>query len=130
MQSGGGRDAFWRELRAQVMARDPICKRCHAKPSKHADHKLAKRDGGRDELANLEGLCHSCHSSKTAREDGGFGNPRRRGEQGTRRDGRGVVNPPDRPVSSARPPLHTHPQVLHKRFSAAAPPRLAGPDHG
>ncbi|QXH96104.1 HNH endonuclease [Pseudomonas ogarae] len=26
---------------------------------------------------NWQSLCHSCHSRKTAREDGGWGNPRR-----------------------------------------------------
>lgn len=26
--------------------------------------------------ANLQSLCHECHSKKTAREDGGFGNGR------------------------------------------------------
>jgi len=32
-----------------------------------------------DVLSNLRCLCHSCHSSKTARLDGGFGNaPSRR----------------------------------------------------
>jgi hypothetical protein len=28
-------------------------------------------------LENLQGLCSTCHSRKTATEDSGFGNPRR-----------------------------------------------------
>jgi 5-methylcytosine-specific restriction protein A len=27
--------------------------------------------------SNWQGLCHPCHSAKTATEDGGFGNARR-----------------------------------------------------
>ena len=56
--------------------RDPICTDCKSKRSSHADHVIPKRSGGKDELANLAGLCHSCHSSKTCRSDSGFGNPR------------------------------------------------------
>ena len=56
--------------------RDPICTDCKGKRSSHADHVIPKRSGGKDKLANLAGLCHSCHSSKTCRSDSGFGNPR------------------------------------------------------
>lgn len=79
--SGGGSRVDWRQLRAQCLARDPICQgtSCNRR-STHADHILPKADGGRDELANLAGLCHSCHSRKTARTDGGYGNPRSRVE--------------------------------------------------
>lgn len=35
------------------------------------DHIISKAEGGRDELSNLQGLCKSCHSRKTARVDGG-----------------------------------------------------------
>ncbi|MCD4504782.1 HNH endonuclease [Chromobacterium piscinae] len=34
------------------------------------------------ESSNHQALCHSCHSRKTAREDGGFGNRRREAGQG------------------------------------------------
>ncbi|MCB0049023.1 MAG: HNH endonuclease [Caldilinea sp.] len=30
-------------------------------------HKIPKRDGGEDTVANLEPLCHSCHSRITAK---------------------------------------------------------------
>ena len=33
----------------------------------HVDHIKRKRDGGTDDWDNLQGLCHSCHSMKTAR---------------------------------------------------------------
>lgn len=77
--SGGGRSGFWRALRSEVLERDPICRDCKKERASHADHVLPKRDGGRDELSNLKGLCHRCHSRKTAKFDGGFGNSRKSG---------------------------------------------------
>lgn len=41
----------------------------------HIDHKDG--DATNNDLANLQPLCPSHHSSKTNREDGGFGNRRR-----------------------------------------------------
>jgi len=42
----------------------------------HVDHVLAHRgdEGLRLDPNNLQALCHSCHSRKTASLDGGFGN--------------------------------------------------------
>lgn len=37
------------------------------------DHVIPKRDGGSDDLNNLQTLHKSCHSSKTGRERGGRG---------------------------------------------------------
>jgi 5-methylcytosine-specific restriction protein A len=37
------------------------------------DHIVSKAKGGTDAGTNLQSLCHSHHSMKTAREDGGFG---------------------------------------------------------
>jgi len=62
----------WRKIRAMVLRRDPICKACGDAWSKEADHIVPKRKGGRDSLDNLQGLCKSCHSRKTAGESGGF----------------------------------------------------------
>ena len=68
-----GYGARWRRLRKLVLNRDPICKDCNVAPSTDADHIVAKRDGGRDTMDNLQGLCHECHSAKTATENGRWG---------------------------------------------------------
>jgi 5-methylcytosine-specific restriction protein A len=39
--------------------------------SGHVDHIVPKAHGGTDDSGNLQTLCRSCHSSKTATEDGG-----------------------------------------------------------
>jgi 5-methylcytosine-specific restriction protein A len=43
----------------------------------HLDHVKARKAGGTDDASNLHWLCHSCHSRKTAKKDGGFGHPTR-----------------------------------------------------
>lgn len=73
----GYTSAAWRALRASILMRDPLCRSCHGAPSTHADHVVARANGGTDAPSNLQGLCASCHSRKTAREDGGFGNAAR-----------------------------------------------------
>ena len=71
---------YWLRLRAMVLAQSPLCVMCLAegrtRAASHVDHK----DGNsrNNDLENLQGLCRPCHSSKTAREDGGFGNRRAR----------------------------------------------------
>jgi 5-methylcytosine-specific restriction protein A len=45
-------------------------------PGSHVDHIVPRSGGGRDGWANLQTLCASCHSRKTATYDGGFGNGR------------------------------------------------------
>jgi 5-methylcytosine-specific restriction protein A len=67
----------WREIRRAVIARDPICVSCMVERSTDVDHRVPRARGGSDSPANLVGLCHSCHSRKTAREDRGFGNTKR-----------------------------------------------------
>ena len=67
----------WRQLRAAVLVRDPICRECGQVPSSTAAHIVARADGGQDTMANLRGLCGPCHSSETAERDGGFGNRKR-----------------------------------------------------
>jgi 5-methylcytosine-specific restriction protein A len=37
------------------------------------DHIKSKSQGGKDEWDNLQALCKSCHSRKTAAEDDGYG---------------------------------------------------------
>ena len=65
----------WRELRAGVLERDPICMECKRAPSAEAAHIVARANAGADTMTNLRGLCHSCHSRETATRDGAFGNP-------------------------------------------------------
>ena len=59
----------WRRLVVMVLARDPLCTTpgCH-RPSTQVDHITARRAGGPDTMANLQGLCMSCHSRKTRAE--------------------------------------------------------------
>lgn len=56
----------WAKLRAEILARDPICKVCHVRPSAFCDHIKAKTDDHRPE--GLQGLCGPCHDQKSARE--------------------------------------------------------------
>jgi 5-methylcytosine-specific restriction protein A len=69
-----GYGATWQRLRQMVLSRDPLCTTCAAEerttPSTDADHIIPKSRGGQDTLENLQGLCHSCHSRKTAGEEG------------------------------------------------------------
>ncbi len=67
----------WRLLRLAFLRANPLCVEC-AKAGRdeaavHCDHIIAREKGGSDDEANLQGLCHSCHSRKTVREDGGLG---------------------------------------------------------
>ena len=70
-----GYGSTWRQLRKVVLVRDPICRDesgC-ATPSTDVDHIVSRSRGGTDDPTNLRGLCHSHHSSKTAKEDSGWG---------------------------------------------------------
>jgi 5-methylcytosine-specific restriction protein A len=74
-----GYGAAWQRLAAQVIAEEPACRACGSTaPSAHVDHIVARNDGGTDARANLQRLCARCHSSKTAKYDGGFGNTKYR----------------------------------------------------
>lgn len=70
--------ASWRKTRAKQLADHPMCEHCgrHVGTRGHVDHILARRQGGSDDAWNLMTLCHSCHSKKTNRVDGGLGNKR------------------------------------------------------
>ena len=73
----GGR---WQRYRKRFLAENPLCVKCREnngiEPSTDVDHIVAV-SGPDDPLFwdpdNHQALCHSCHSAKTAKEDGGFG---------------------------------------------------------
>ena len=73
----------WQKLRDRFIRQHPYCEECFRKGklvmATDVDHIIPHRGDQRllyDE-ANLQSLCHECHSRKTAREDGGFGNTRK-----------------------------------------------------
>jgi 5-methylcytosine-specific restriction endonuclease McrA len=49
----------------------PECAECGA-PATDVDHVIPLADGGSNDIGNLQALCHSHHSAKTAREQGGW----------------------------------------------------------
>ena len=61
-----GYDTRHRKLRKIVLAEQPICQICKREPATEMDH----IDGNPRNVAmeNLQGLCKSCHSTKTAKE--------------------------------------------------------------
>ncbi|WP_193483941.1 HNH endonuclease signature motif containing protein [Pulveribacter suum] len=64
--------AAWQRLRASVLAEEPLCRHCHARGLLTEATDVDHRDGnpGNNEQDNLQPLCHSCHSIKTARDHG------------------------------------------------------------
>jgi len=71
-----GYGAAWERLRARVLAEEPVCRACGIARATDVDHILPRRRGGTDARDNLQALCHSCHSQKTSRSDGGWGRGR------------------------------------------------------
>ena len=65
----------WQILRKNVLAEEPFCRECmkqgFAVQATDVDHIISHK--GNPELfwdrTNLQALCHSCHSKKTAKED-------------------------------------------------------------
>ena len=75
-----GYDATWRRLRAQHLRIHPACVHCGIiREDNNVDHIVPHRgdDALRLDPRNLQTLCRSHSSRKTASRDGGFGNPRR-----------------------------------------------------
>jgi len=74
----------WRKVSKEFLKEHPICAFCvkegRLTPSTEVDH--IKQHGGDRRLfwdrKNWQALCKSCHSKKTAKEDGGFGNKLKR----------------------------------------------------
>jgi 5-methylcytosine-specific restriction protein A len=70
----------WQQARAGWLAKHPLCVQCHARglvvEATDVDH-IVPHKGDMTvfwDRSNWQSLCASCHSAKTAREDGGFGN--------------------------------------------------------
>ena len=77
----------WRAARRCYLVKHPTCG-CGAKATV-VDHVVPRAVAPELEWAssNWQPMCASCHARKTARQDSGFGNPRRtagRGEGGRR----------------------------------------------
>jgi 5-methylcytosine-specific restriction endonuclease McrA len=75
-----GYDKHWRKLRKAHLSEHPLCVACEAEGlvvlATDVDHmkKFRRADGTIDDQlrldpANLQSLCHSCHSRKTSRTD-------------------------------------------------------------
>lgn len=58
----------WRKLRASVLAREPLCRRC-GDVATDVDHFSGDPSDNTD--LNLIPMCHPCHSHKTGRERAG-----------------------------------------------------------
>ena len=79
-QRGGSREArgygvVWQRLRKTVIERDKgLCQQCQRDGrltgGTDCDHIIPKARGGTDDLDNLELLCKTCHTRKSAREAG------------------------------------------------------------
>ena len=70
--SSRGYGARWRRLRRMQLNKAPMCVRCGSAATE-VDHITPRAAGGSDAFDNLQSMCKSCHSRKTAGEDGGFG---------------------------------------------------------
>ena len=71
----------WRMVSQAFLDAHPLCAECERRglirPATCVDH-IKPHKGDKKlfwDRSNWQPLCQSCHSEKTAREDGGFGNP-------------------------------------------------------
>jgi 5-methylcytosine-specific restriction endonuclease McrA len=64
----------WRQIRARQLRLHPLCAECMRQgfvtEAVEVDHITRLEDGGTDDPANLQSLCHDCHARKTAAENG------------------------------------------------------------
>lgn len=70
-----GYDYAWSKFRKSYLRLHPVCAVC-GRLANEVDHVIPfKGDKTKIfDLDNLQPLCHECHSRKTAKENGGFGN--------------------------------------------------------
>jgi 5-methylcytosine-specific restriction endonuclease McrA len=54
----------WARLRAETLAKHPVCGLCGGRPSTHCDHIQAKTDDHKQ----LQGVCEPCHLRKSSAE--------------------------------------------------------------
>jgi 5-methylcytosine-specific restriction protein A len=83
-----GYDLEWRRIRAAYLRRYKWCVVC-GELATQVDHLGSLSSGGTNKWINLQGLCHSCHSRKTAVYDRGFGNRSKNIKYSTKRMGGG-----------------------------------------
>ncbi|MEK3945000.1 HNH endonuclease [Paenibacillus sp. FSL H3-0310] len=75
-----GYDSKWKVARARFLRSHPLCVHCELSSLVTAatvvDHIIPHKGDMRLfwNVSNWQGLCASCHSIKTVKEDGGFGN--------------------------------------------------------
>ena len=66
-----GYDRRWQRLRRMILAQQPFCVMCQRAgrvvAATDVDHIVPLAEGGTSAADNLQPLCHSCHSAKTAR---------------------------------------------------------------
>ncbi len=62
----------WQKLRLMILAREPLCRMC-GRAATEVDHIMPLSRGGDDLEENLQALCRSCHSRKTAKQDEAWG---------------------------------------------------------
>lgn len=80
---------FWKLTRERKLAEQPVCVVCGG-PATDVDH--IDGDWTNNRPTNLQAMCHSCHSKKTNRFDGGmFGSREPRPERKDIRWGRGRI---------------------------------------
>jgi 5-methylcytosine-specific restriction protein A len=70
----------WRAIRLEQLQHEPLCRLCmlnHTRvtPANEVDH--VDGDSFNNAPSNLQSLCKPCHSAKTVKENGGFGNEMR-----------------------------------------------------
>ena len=67
-----GYDSRWRKIRKMKLSMNPLCEHCQKRgiieSAKEIDHIVPLRKGGTHQFDNLQSLCKSWHSRKTASE--------------------------------------------------------------